>query len=196
LSKSKHGEKESKKRQSKFSKRQSKFSIKKHVENGIDEIFFCILMCFIEKFYCKNFDRSHYGYVRNKIQVFYGRYHAYFFFFWFSKCSQLLLLKNWVSQFIVKYKIKKSKKLNCHFENLDCRFPKNQRDFIIGSQIKRQFDFRFENLEKLEKTTRTTIIFSNWQFWFSIRRTKLSNRKIFGQIEKLSKRKSKLSIIF
>ncbi len=138
MSKSKHGEKEGK-------NRQSKFSIKKHVENGIDEIFFCILMCFIEKFYCKNFDGSHYGYGRNKIQVFYGRDHTYFFF---SKYSQLLLLKNWVSQFIVKYKIKKSKKLNCHFENLDCRFPKNERDFIIGSQIKRQFDFRFDNLEK------------------------------------------------
>jgi hypothetical protein len=34
--------------------------------------------------------------------------------------------------FIVKYNIKKSKKLNCHFENFDCRFPKNERDFIIG----------------------------------------------------------------
>jgi hypothetical protein len=59
--------------------------------------------------------------------------------FYFSKYSQLLLLKIWVSQFIVKYKIKKSKKLNCHFENLDCRFPKNERDFIIGSQIKSDF---------------------------------------------------------
>ncbi len=66
-----------------------------------------------------------------------------------------------MSQFIVKYKIKKSKKINCHFENFDCRFPKNERDFIIGSQIKRQLDFRFDNLEKFEKTTRITIIFAN-----------------------------------
>jgi hypothetical protein len=56
-----------------------------------------------------------------------------------------------MSQFIVSIKLKKSKKLICHFENLDCRFPKNERDFIIGSQIKRQFDFRFDNLEKFEK---------------------------------------------
>jgi hypothetical protein len=48
------------------------------VKNGIDEIFFCILMSFIENFYCKNFDGSHYGYGRNKIQVFYGRDHTYF----------------------------------------------------------------------------------------------------------------------
>jgi type II secretory pathway component PulF len=42
----------------------------------------------------------------------------------FFKYYLSLHLKIWVSQFIVKYKIKKSKKLNCHFENLDCRFPK------------------------------------------------------------------------
>ncbi len=36
-----------------------------------------------------------------------------------------------------------------------------QNFIIIGSQIKRQFDFRFDNFEKFEKTTRMTIIFAN-----------------------------------
>ncbi len=135
-------------------------------------------MCFIEKFYCKNFDGSHYGYGRNKIQVFYwGVIHI----FNFSKYIQFLLLKNWVSQFIVKYKIKKPKKLNC----------KNERDFIIGSQIKRQFDFRFDNLENFEKNNPndnnicklTILIFDSMD--------KIIESKFFW-----SKRKSKLSINF
>jgi hypothetical protein len=82
------------------------------VENAIDEIFFCILMSFIENFYCKNFDGSHYGFGRNKIQVFYGRDHSYFSFF---KILPVTPLKDLDESIYCEYKIKKIEKINLSF---------------------------------------------------------------------------------
>jgi hypothetical protein len=79
--------------------------------------------------------------------------------FHFSKYSLSLPFRGQLSQFIVKYKIKKIEKLYCHFENFDSRFPENERDFIICSQIKRQFDFRFDNQNENQNCQ---LFFSVW----------------------------------